>query len=289
MQTEARLRRNSLAFVQLKGGAGKTTLLTNLAALAAKSGWTTVVVDLDSNAPLTASVLGGYSRQGTVVEALERAGNGEQVDDLLVYAPNLGIHLLQGDLNGIPAGCLRWTAQLIQELKESFIATPQGTFPVDCVLIDTPGENRAVNAAVLSGVDFIAMPSMVSSPDVAATAVTLQLIAQAQAERAGQPVFLGLIPNRILRRGAIERAFLDVVLKGGKILPFTPASETLRATLSRRSAEGGEAAVLYAPRSPAVARLEALWRALNALERDYPAYAEDFCQYIGVKEARADA
>jgi hypothetical protein len=112
-------------------------------------------------------------------------------------------------------------------------------------------------------VDYIALPAMVSAADVAATGITLQLIVQAQAERAGEPVFLGLIPNRVPRNGSIERAFLDVVLKGGKILPFIPASETLRANLSRRAANGGEAAVQYAPRSAVAARLKALWEGLK--------------------------
>jgi cellulose biosynthesis protein BcsQ len=282
-----RLYKSALALVQLKGGAGKTTLLANLAAIAAQSSWTTVVVDLDSNAPLTGSVLGSYTTQGTVIEALERVGQGEPVDDLLVYAPNLGVYLLQGDIRGVPPGYLRWIPDLVAELKAAYVSTPQGARPVDCILIDTPGDNRGINLAVLQAVDYIALPAMVSSADVAATGITLQIIVQAQAERAGEPVFLGLIPNRVPRRGSIERTFVDVVLKGGKILPYIPASETLRANLSRRSAAGGEAAVQYAPRSVVAARLQALWEALNTPERDYPAYAEDFCRYIGAKGANA--
>jgi cellulose biosynthesis protein BcsQ len=277
-----RLYKSALALVQLKGGAGKTLLAANLAALAARRhDWQVVVVDLDANAPLTGAVFGGYDTTGTITQALERVGRDERVDELPVYAETLGIYLLKGDIRGIPPAQIQLIPRLIWALKDSRITTPDGSRPVDFVLVDVPGENREINRAVLLGVDYVAMPTMVSAPDIAATSITLQLIASAQARRSGKPVFLGIIPNRIARRAAIERAFLAVLLKSGKILPYIPSSETLRGTLVRQSRQGGEGVIDFAPNSVISKRLSCLWEALNGYSASGTTYADEFSEYIG--------
>jgi cellulose biosynthesis protein BcsQ len=282
-----RLHKSALALVQLKGGAGKTLLVANLAALAARMhDWQVVVVDLDANAPLTGAVFGGYETAGTITQALERVEHQEPVVDLPVFAENLGIYLLKGDIRGIPAAQINLIPRLISALKESHITTPDGTRPVDIVLVDVPGENREINRAVLSGIDYVAMPAMVSAPDIAATSITLQLIASAQGRRGGKPVFLGIIPNRIARRGVIERAFLEVLLKSGKILPYIPSSDVLRGTLVRQSQKGGEGVIDFAPNSKISKRLFRLWEALNGFPGNGITYANEFSEYIGEKDVR---
>lgn len=278
-----RLHKSTLALVQLKGGAGKTLLAVNLAALAARThDWRVVVVDLDANAPLTGAVFGCYETAGTITQALERVERHEQVNDLPVYAENLGIYLLKGDIRGIPTSQIQLIPRLIWALKDSRITTSDGSRPVDFVLVDVPGENREINRAVLSGVDYVAMPAMVSAPDIAATSITLQLIASAQGRRSGKPVFLGIIPNRIARRGAIERAFLDVLLKSGKILPYIPSSDVLRGTLVRQSRSGQEGVIDFAPNSVITKRLSCLWEALNGYPASGTTYADEFREFIEI-------
>jgi cellulose biosynthesis protein BcsQ len=279
-----RLKGRSFAFIQLKGGTGKTHLLVNLGAIAAHLyQWVIVLVDLDRNAPLTGAIFADYSQHDNVTVALERISRQEQVDDLLTYVPSLGVYVLKGDLEGVPARHIRWIPHLIQELGECQVQTEQGPRQVDCVLVDAPGENRELNAAILAGVDYVATPIILSSTDVAATSVTIQQINQAQVRRGGWPVFLGLVPNRVARRGPIERAFLEVLLESGKLLPFIPASDTLRGTLVRQSRQGQASVIGFSPHSRLSQRLVRLWETLNArtsLEREY---AEEFCQYIGTE------
>jgi len=278
---EQRLKNQALALVQLKGGVGKTILSVNLAAISAlQNNWTTVLVDLDANAPLTGAVFGGYKTSGTVITALERVSSHEQIDDLLVFAPGLGVYILQGDIRGLPTSYYQYLPLLIKELKENFIDTPQGFRPVDFILVDPPGENRELNAAVLSAVDAVAMPIMVSSPDIAASTITLQMISHIQKQQGCKPRFFGLIPNRVARKGYVEKAFLDAILSSGKLLPFIPASEAMRSTLIRKSRQGGEAVVQFSPRSKLSARLICLWEAMNASADDSTAYVEEFRQYI---------
>ena len=276
-----RLKNRSLALVQLKGGVGKTLLAANLAGIAAaRHDWTSVLLDLDANAPLTGAALGSQEARGTIIDALARTAKGQPVDDLLVYAPNLGVYLLKGDPRGIPSSMLRFLPQLIHEIQGSYIAAPEGSKPVDFVLVDPPGENRELNLAVLSAVDVAATPVMVSSPDMAATGLTLQLIAIAQSKRGGRPAFLGLIPNRISRRGSIERAFLEVILNSNKVLPYLPTSDVLRGTFVRRSRQGGEAVIHFSPRSTLARRLVYLWESMNGPPNQGTVYAEEFCGYV---------
>jgi MinD-like ATPase involved in chromosome partitioning or flagellar assembly len=276
-----RLKNRSLALVQLKGGVGKTLLAANLAGIAAaRQNWTTVLLDLDANAPLTGAALGSQEVRGTIIDALARTAKGQPVDDLLVYAPNLGVYLLKGDPRGMPPSLLHFLPQLIHEILGSYLTTPEGSKAVEFVLVDPPGENREINLAVLSAVDAAATPVMVSSPDMAATGLTLQLIASAQSERGGRPAFLGLIPNRVSRRGSIERAFLDVILKSSKVLPYLPTSDVLRGTFVRRSHQGGEAVIHFSPRSNLSRRLVYLWEAMNGPPNQGALYAEEFCRYV---------
>jgi chromosome partitioning protein len=276
-----RLKNRSLALVQLKGGVGKTLLAANLACIAAaRHNWTCVLLDLDANAPLTGAALGSQEARGTIIDALARTDKGQPVDDLLVYAPNLGVYLLKGDPRGIPSSMLCFLPQLIHEIQGSYIAAPEGSKPVDFVLVDPPGENRETNLAVLSAVDAAATPVMISSPDMAATGLTLQLIAIAQSKRGGSPAFLGLIPNRVSRRGSIERAFLEVILNSNKVLPYLPTSDVLRGTFVRRSRQGGEAVIHFSPRSTLARRLVYLWESMNGPPNQGAVYAEEFCGYV---------
>jgi chromosome partitioning protein len=280
-----RLKNKSLALLQLKGGVGKSVLAANLAAIAAaQAQWTTVLVDLDANAPLSAGALGSLEARGGIREALNRAAAGEQVDDLLTFAPSLGAYLLSGDIRGIPNEQLRCLADLIQELLQTYVETSQGARPVDFVLVDPPGQSREINAAVLAGVDAVAVPFVASSMDFAATTVTLQMVALQRSRRSGRPAFLGLIPNRVTRRGKVERAFLDVMLESGKLLPFIPNSENLRQTFLKQSRQGAETVIGFSPRSVLARRLVALWEALNDPEHHPGRYAEEFRSYLGLEE-----
>lgn len=290
------LKGKSLALVQFKGGTGKTTLTVNLAACAADiQKWRVAILDLDANAPLSASVLGKRQSSATILEALDRVSFGRAVDDLLVPAQalGLGVSLLPGDIRGIPAELIQFIPALIKEL----LAPRPGKHAIDLLLIDPPGENKAVNLAVLRGVDTIAMPLAFSALDITAAQVTIGYIHLVQQERQGAPVFLGLIPNAVVRWGGLDRAvvgsqegnFITELIRSGKLLPFIPNSQFLRKTFVQQTSQGRVTVPGFAPGSAAASRLAALWAALSRETPQRRYYEQELRTFLGLDGQPAEA
>lgn len=281
-QNSGLLHRSSLALVNFKGGAGKTVLAGNIASIAAKVlGWRVCVVDLDASAPLTKLAINDIPVDASVIEALGMAARGEDVAPTLRYAQNLGFSLLPGSVRGVSSEEARHLPQLIRALKE--IELSDGL--VDLVVVDTPGENKVINGAVMASVDYIAMPLALSATDMTATAVTISFVRQMQQKRDGRPVFLGLIPNRVQRRGTYEKAFLDQVLQANAILPYIPDSNIIKGSFARTSRSGGEVPIFYAPNAAATQRLVHLFSEMNNPDKDYPAYVDEIRDCLGLVES----
>jgi cellulose biosynthesis protein BcsQ len=315
-KSEHLLRGSAVAFVNFKGGSMKSTLAATAATLASeKEGWKTVVVDLDSSAPLTRSVFyqGESYAERDVLEGLRRVSNHEQVDDLLLPAPALGnnVYVLPGFGRGAipkdllapkkiggsetPASYEAYIPELIAELLNCYVDGE----PVDLVVVDCPGENEKVNEHVLLGVDFVAMPASFTATDITASKRTIGLINIIQRERKGGPVFLGFIPTFISRGAEIDRAVItagaenlvvDMVLSG-MLLPFIPASEDLRKTFAKRSAEGIVTVPGFAMNRPAGQRVLALWEAMNNPRPEREKYLEELLSYLSIttEDFRASA
>jgi cellulose biosynthesis protein BcsQ len=276
------LYRSSLALVNFKGGAGKTVLAGNLASIAARiAGWKVCVIDLDASAPLTRLAFNAVPLRSTVREALALAAEGSDFSEILRFAPNLGFWILPGSLQGVGSEEVRHLPQLVAALCASYFA---GGY-VDLVIVDTPGENKLVNGAVLASVEHIAMPLALNATDMTATAVTISFVRQMQARRGGRPIFLGLIPNRIQRGGTYERAFLEQVLQASPVLPYIPDSNIIRGSFARAGQDGGETPIFFAPRSAATQRLVRLFEALNSAQRDFQTYAAELRAFLGLESA----
>lgn len=315
-KSEKLLHGRAVAFVNFKGGSMKSTLAATTATLASeREGWKTVVVDLDSSAPLTRSVF--YQDEayadGDILEALRRASNHEQVDDLLLPAPALGsnVYVLPGYGRGaipndplIPktsngreaaASYEAYIPELIADILDCYLDGE----PVDLVVVDCPGENERVNENVLLGVDFVAMPASFTATDITASKRTIGLINIIQRERKGRPVFLGFIPTFVSKGAEIDRAVItagaqnlvvDMVLSG-MLLPFIPASEDLRKTFAKRSAGGIVTVPGFGQNRPAGQRVLALWEAMNNPLPDREKYLEELLDYLSItpEDFRASA
>ncbi|MCB2160618.1 ParA family protein [bacterium] len=274
------LHQSSMALINFKGGAGKTVLAGNIASIAAKTlNWKVCVIDLDASAPLTKLALSDVSPKETIKNALALTANGEDFISVLHFAPSLGFWVMPGSVKGITQEEIKYLPHLIHTLKQVHFA---GAY-VDLVIIDTPGENKMVNGAVLASVDNIAMPLALSATDMTATAVTISFIKQMQSKRKGKPVFLGMIPNRVRRRGTYERSFLDQVLQANVILPYVPDSNTIRGSFSKSGRDGGEVPIYYAPKAVATKRLVHLFEEMNNPNKNYPSYVEEIKDYLGLE------
>lgn len=273
------LHRSSLALVNFKGGAGKTVLAGNLASIASKVlGWRVCVIDLDASAPLSKLATNNISARVSIKEALDRASRGEGFTEMLQYAKNLGFWLLPGDVRGISSAEVRYLPGLLQALQEAHLDDQQ----FDLIVVDTPGENKVVNGAVMASVDFIAMPLAMAATDMTTTAVTISFVRQMQQKRGGKPVFLGMIPNRVQRRGTYEKAFLNQVLQASAILPYIPDSNIINGSFARASKNGEEAPIYYSPNAGATRQLVHLFKEMNNPEKNYPGYVAEIRDCLGL-------
>lgn len=273
------LYKSSLALVNFKGGAGKTVLAGNIAAIASQVyEWNVCVVDLDASAPLTKLALNEIPSRASVKEALGLAAKGQDISALLRFAAPLGFWLLPGSVKGVSGEEVRYLPKLIHSLKEGKNAAGE----IDLVIVDTPGENKVINGAVMASVDYIAMPLALNATDMTATAVTISFVHQMQRKREGEPVFLGMIPNRVQRRGTYEKAFLDQVLQAGAILPYIPESNIIKGSFSRSTKGGGEVPIYFAPNAAATKRLVRLFTEMNNPDKSYSIYVNELRSYLGL-------
>lgn len=243
-----------------------------------------MILDLDANAPMTPLALNGVQGLPTVKDALAAVGRGEELVPYLQRAEAMSAWLLPGSVLDLTPEETRNIPFLLHAAKNAYFAGRS----IDLVLIDPPGESKAINGAILSCVDAVALPLALSSTDLAATKITLQFIKLMQKEREGLPTFLGLIPNRVARKGTYERIFLDTVLKSGKVLPYLSESNLIKGSFVREK-EGGRMPVHFAPKSAATGQYIRLLEALNAQKKDRNAYTTELRDYLGVGEGMAVA
>ena len=280
---------SSLAFLQLKGGTGKSTLVASMAQCASSiEGWTTVIVDLDANSPITAAVLGDLQNSNTVIDALERVADGDQIDDLLVPAAAYGsnTYLLPSDVATIPSDLVELIPDLIEELKRTYV----GDTPVDFVLVDTPANIDDINIQVLAGIDYVAMPMSFSGADVSTAKRTVGFITYSQKKRPQTLEFNGFVPTMVRNNGSIDKIvvgdqsknFVTNLIESHMLLPFIPVSEHIRGTFLKSSKDGGVTPLSFAPRSAASDRLIALWEALRSKHPDRDLYEEELRKRVGL-------
>lgn len=306
-QSEKLLHGGAVALVNFKGGSMKSTLSASIATISSETeGWNTVVVDLDSSAPLTKSIF--FKREiaehNTILEALRRVSHREQIDDLLLHAPALGgrAYVLPGygrgripkielppkssDGAGIPARYEDYIPELISEISQCFVDGE----PVDLIVVDCPGENEVVNENVLMGADFVAMPASFTATDITASRRTIGLINYVQRKRKGAPIFLGFIPTFVSRGGAIDRAVITAgvrnlvvqMILSGMLLPFIPASEYFRKTFAQTSSSGIVTVPGFAKNTGIGKRVTALWEAMNSRQPKRDRYLTDLLEYLSL-------
>src|SRR5579875_3693007 len=87
---------STIAFVQRKGGSGKTTTCLNLAGALAERGRRVLLVDLDPQCSLSASILGVRPGEHLLSRALI---GGASLADLVAPTGLAGVHVIPADPN----------------------------------------------------------------------------------------------------------------------------------------------------------------------------------------------
>ena len=147
---------NTIAFVQRKGGSGKTTSCLNLAGALAEAGRHVLLVDLDPQCSLSASVLGVRPGERLLSDALI---NGISLAELIRPSGVPGINVIPADPNlaqiELNLGPLPGRERLLRErlrMDRTVLA------PYDYVLFDAPPLLGFLTANCLNAVGSCVLP-----------------------------------------------------------------------------------------------------------------------------------
>lgn len=238
-----------LAIYQLKGGVGKTTTAVNLAWMAARDGWSTLLWDLDpqgaatymfeadAEAPSAKRLLKDRQPTATLIRGTAWEGL-----DLLPAGP--GLRHLDTQLHSREAG-RGWLADSLAGLAEDY----------DLVILDCPPSLSHLADNVLAAVDLVLMPTEPSPLSVRAYA---QVREHLDARRNRHAPVLRPFLNMVDRRRMAHQEFL---LASQRYLPgLSPVTIPASAAIERMSLMRAPLPCIEPPGHVAVQAYEALWR-----------------------------
>lgn len=241
-----------LAIYQLKGGVGKTTTAVNLAALAARDGWPTLLWDLDPQGAAS-HILGAQAADLKIKKLL----NGEQPAGRLVEATrwrhldvlpstrklrNADTHL------GSDKADARWLKQLLDRFSESY----------QLVIIDSPPALGGLATSIMRAVDMLLLP-------VEAGALARRAVVQVEEhlrELAIRKPVMRTFLNRVDRRRRLHR---EMAAAPGDYLPSaSPVSIPASAAIESMGSECAPLCELARGSHPAARAFAALWQDTRA-------------------------
>lgn len=237
-----------LGVYQLKGGVGKTTTAVNLAALAARDGWPTLLWDLDPQGAAS-HILGAEAADLKIKKLL----SGEQPAGRLVEATrwrhldvlpsarklrNVDAHL------GSNKADARWLKRLLDRFSESY----------QLVIIDSPPALGGLATSIMRAVDILLLP-------VEAGALARRAIVQVEEHLREldirKPVLRTFL-NRVDRRQTLHR---EMAAAPGNYLPSASAVSVPASAMIERMGTQRAPLCDFARRAhPAAQAFAALWQ-----------------------------
>lgn len=121
-----------IAVANHKGGVGKTTTVANLGSILSKKGYRVLLVDLDAQANLTASLTASYEG-ATIYEALTG-----KTDNLPMAVINDHLHLVPASLTLAMADVELSTAMAREHILASLLERANAGHHYDYILLDCP-------------------------------------------------------------------------------------------------------------------------------------------------------
>ena len=145
----------TLALYNLKGGVGKTAATINLAYLAAKEGYKTLIWDMDPQGS-SSFYLGATS--ATKNESKKLLSSEMELLDAVQSSPYANLDIIPADLSARHADVLlsemkqskRKISSLLSSLKKDY----------DVVILDCPPGISLLHDAIFAGVDWVLMPNI---------------------------------------------------------------------------------------------------------------------------------
>lgn len=145
----------TIALYNLKGGVGKTASAINLAFLAAKAGFNTLVWDLDPQG--SASFYLGAS-SGAKNESKKILNNEIELADAIQHSSYDHLHIIPADLSARHADILLNDMKQSKKRIGTLLSSVKKEY--DLVFLDCPPGISVLHDAVFSGVDWVLMPNI---------------------------------------------------------------------------------------------------------------------------------
>ena len=160
-----------VALANLKGGVGKTTTAVNLAAAFARSGLTTLLIDLDPQASASYSL--GVEREQAEISAAEVLTGKAEVGEAAAETAVEGLHLLPASLRLAGAETSLIRKQEPEKLLKRALAPVRR---YDMVVIDSPPGLSILTLNALAAADAFIVPVVPHRLDAAALGGFLELV-----------------------------------------------------------------------------------------------------------------
>ena len=184
-----------LALANLKGGVGKTTTAVNLAAAFARSGLTTLLIDLDPQASASYSL--GVGRDQTESSAAEVLSGKIEVGEAAVETAVPGLHLLPGSLRLAGSELSLVRKQEPEKLLRRAIAPVRR---YDMVVMDSPPGLSILTLNALAAADAFVVPVVPHRLDAAALGGFLELVEEARDRIGRKTELLGILLTMVDHR-----------------------------------------------------------------------------------------
>jgi len=179
---------NVLSIAHLKGGVGKTTAAVNLAYLAATSGYSVLLVDMDAQAAAS-YLLRLDDRFG--VKAKKVAGAKKSLVEEILASDHLGLDILPASLS------LRKLPVLLADGDKERMATvfKKVGKRYDLVVVDAPAGLTLESEEILRGSDLVLVP-LIPSPLAIASYEKLRDFSRSHNKKVAVRAFLSMVDRR---------------------------------------------------------------------------------------------